>query len=444
LVSGYVDGANLKSRLRDKMAGTAQTGAASSSAKTPAAPRSAHVARKYQSRQNAIVEAASAVLNRKGLKGMTLADVGEPLGLVGTGVAYYFASKEALTAACYMRSLGVFEQLIAGAAAAGPSPEERLGGFVRGYFTMRKRIALGEMAPIAQFDDVRTLADQAVIDAYVVMFRNLRRLFGALEDRGVARFAITERAHHLLHQFLWVEAWLPKYDAQDFDRLAEKVLDVFLHGLASGEAHWPPSRLAAPHFHAAGKDEAYQTFLRAATQMLNDHGYLGASVERIAAKLEMTKGAFYHHIDAKDDLVTICFARSSDIVRGTQRASLQMPASGCDRLASALMSLVQHHLDGEAPLLRAATVSLPETIRRQVMLAYDRNAVLFGSMLSDAMADGSARQIDVQIGAHLLNGAVNGIAELPYWLPNPPVGDAAEQFVRPLFDGLLSTWKDRS
>ena len=38
-----------------------------------------------------------------------------------------------------------------------------------------------------------------------------------------------------------------------------------------------------------------EAFLRAATQLINAHGYSGASVERISAELNVTKGAFYHH-----------------------------------------------------------------------------------------------------------------------------------------------------
>ena len=35
---------------------------------------------------------------------------------------------------------------------------------------------------------------------------------------------------------------------------------------------------------------------------MNEHGYLGASVQKISERLNVTKGAFYHHIEAKDDL----------------------------------------------------------------------------------------------------------------------------------------------
>jgi hypothetical protein len=35
-------------------------------------------------------------------------------------------------------------------------------------------------------------------------------------------------------------------------------------------------------------------YLRAATRLVNEYGYRGASVDRIAAELRLTKGSFYH------------------------------------------------------------------------------------------------------------------------------------------------------
>jgi AcrR family transcriptional regulator len=187
-----------------------------------------------------------------------------------------------------------------------------------------------------------------------------------------------------------------------------------------------------------GDADGSQSFLRAATELINEIGYLGASVERIAARLEVTKGAFYHHIDAKDDLVAICFARTTDAVRSTQKIAVRLEADGYQRLSSILISLVQHHFRGEMPLLRAATVSLPEAIRREVLNEYERNAVRFGSLLSEGAIDGSIRALDVQIAADMCNGVANGIGELPFFVPKPHDEHAAESFVRPFFEGLIS------
>lgn len=391
---------------------------------------------KYLSRSTAIVEAASAVLNRKGLKGMTFADVGEQVGLVPTGVAYYFASKEALTAACFLRSLEALEGLIAGAAQAA-RVEDRVARLITDFFVLRQRTDEGELPQFALFDDVRALGDPAVLSAYEKMFRNLRRLLAPLLDQGLTRAGQNARAHLLLGQLLWVDGWIARYDPEDYPRIAERMVDILSHGLSSKTTRWAPHPVAR-RTSRVGSELATETFLRAAALLINEHGYVGASVDRISARLEVTKGSFYHHIDAKDDLVAVCFARTTDVIRNTQSAARRLPVDGCNRIASSITALVNHQLQGEECLLRGAMRSLPEAIRDNVLLEYERNAVRFGSMLSDGQLDGSVRLLDVQIGAHMLNAAVNGIGELPFFLPDPPDPDAAEQYVRPLFESLSS------
>ncbi|MBI1329297.1 MAG: TetR family transcriptional regulator [Alphaproteobacteria bacterium] len=393
--------------------------------------------KKYLFRRNAIVDAASAILNRKGLKGMTLAEVGDQFGMVATGVAYYFSTKEELSAACFHKALETFEGLIAEAARAD-NLNERIRVLITGYFALRKRIVEGQQPAFAQFDDVRALGDQAVLNAYVQMFRNARQLFEPLLKPGMRHSVLNARVHLLVHQFLWMEAWIPKYDSDDYARAADRVVDILVNGLGTSSAVWKPTQLVIDTGSDPANDEAYETFLRAAIELINEFGYLGASVEKIAAKLDVTKGSFYHHIDAKDDLVAICFARTTGVVRRTQKAAASLPLDAYNRLASAINSLVQHQLEGDTPLLRAATVSLPEQIRRAVLAEYERNTLRFGAMLSDGAIDGSIRSLDVQIAAHMLTSVANAIGELPFWLARPPGPNAAESFVRPFFEGLTS------
>lgn len=393
---------------------------------------------KFQNRQAAIVEAASAILNRKGLKGMTLAEVGEQVGLVPTGVAYYFASKEVLAAACFQRSLDAYIRLIAEAAQES-SVEGRLTQLIRLFLAQRQRVARGQSAELVQFDDVRALADPQILTGYEQMFRALRALFRSLLPPGFSRPALNARTHLLMQQLLWLDGWLYRYEADDYDRIAERMIDVLLHGLGAPAANWAPQRVEVTSAGPAATDEATETFLRAATQLINEQGYFGASVDRISARLDVTKGAFYHYIDGKDDLVTLCFARATQVVRNTQLAADRLPTDNYNRLASTLASLVQVQLEGGEPLLRGAMRSLPEAIRDRVLNDYERIAVRFGSMLSDGQLDGSVRQLDVQIAAHMLNAVVNAVGELMFWLPNPPGDDTVDNFVRPFFESLART-----
>ena len=57
-------------------------------------------------------------------------------------------------------------------------------------------------------------------------------------------------------------------------------------------------------------DATRSAYLKAATRLVNEHGYRGASVDRIAAQLQLTKGSFYHHHETKEELIAACFERS--------------------------------------------------------------------------------------------------------------------------------------
>src|SRR3546814_3487932 len=93
-------------------------------------------------------------------------------------------------------------------------------------------------------------------------------------------------------------------------------MEVFAHGIAASGEQWAPDLIDLEHDQA---EPGREQFLRAATRLINELGYRGASVQRIASELNVTKGSFYHHLDAKDDLVIACYKRSFDTIAEAQR-----------------------------------------------------------------------------------------------------------------------------
>lgn len=392
--------------------------------------------RKYLERQESIIQAATVILNQNGLKGMTIADVSEHFGLVPTGITYYFSSKEELAAECFLRSIAALERMIADALTKDTVPD-RLTRLVQNVFKHRRQVDAGEEPEYAQFDDIRTLSDQRVLDAFTAMFRHLRKLFRDKDSDRIEKTVLNTRTHFLLQQIIWLELWLGKFELEDYERVCDQFLEILLRGIGTPGHAWNPDPLIVPPPASRGQDSTHETFLRAATQLINEQGYLGASVDRISSRLDVTKGSFYHYIDAKDDLVAVCYNRTIETIRGAQSAALKLPEDAYTRLASALMSLADDQLYGDALLLRLATVSLPPEIREKIHFEYERSGIRFGSMVNDGLIDGSLRLIDVQIAAQIVSAMVNALCELPLWLPEPPDGSAAAGFVRPLFDGLL-------
>jgi AcrR family transcriptional regulator len=401
-------------------------------------PPSTRRTQKFRSRQAEIVRAAVSLINHKGVRGMTLADVAARLGIVPTGVIYYFASKEDLAAACFRQAIDGYEALI-GEAQAGATPQERLRLFVMGYVAVARDIALGRRDPLAVFNDVRALNDPTINLAYTEMFRHARALVGVVPPRGLERQALNAVTHLVLSQLFWSVVWLPLYDPEDYDRVAARMLDILERGMAASPAGWGNVPVVPLDAESSGEDVSRETFLRAATQIINEHGYLGASVDRISARLNVTKGSFYHHNEAKDDLVVACFRRTLEVMRRAQRLAAQSAKEGWGQLSGAVTALVDCQASGRIPLLRtAALTSAPEAMQSQLVGGFDRISLNFASMISDGIADGSLRPVDAHIGAQMVTAMINAAAELEHWAPGLPPETAAEAYVRALLIGVNS------
>lgn len=392
---------------------------------------------KFHAKRDVIVRAAVEAINRRGVRGMTLSGVAAQLRLVPTAVIYYFASKEELAEEVFLRGIARFTAMIE-QGSAGPDAEARTEAFVRGYFDDRARIKAGERDGVAYFNDVRALNAAPVNEAYVAMFRAARELVAGAG--GMPRLHRNARAHLLLSQMFWVVVWLHQADPAEYGRTAGRLARVLNRGIAAPGTDWPqPTPMTLIPRDPAAAPLSSEQFLRAATQLINAEGYHGASVDRISARLNVSKGAFYHHNETKDELVTACFRRTFDITWRAIRMAEAAGGSGLTVLVSVAAALIEHQMRGDAPLLRtSALTTVPENIHQELVHELDRITHRFASILCDGIADGSVAPVDVNIAAQLITGAINAAAELTDWAPGLPPEAVVDHYVRPLFEGLTS------
>jgi len=411
------------------------------SATKEAAPARPTVATaRYTRKKQAIVAAASEILNRDGIKGMTLANVAARVGLITTSVTYYFKKKEDLAVACLLEGIERFEALF-DEALTEPTPEARLAKVLDLWLDLRRRIAREEAPALPVFNDIRALQKQqraTIVDAYFKYAAKVRSLFSGpglewLDERGAAA-----RAQILLENMYWAVAWLPRYDLEDYSRIRDRMLDIFMHGLASPGRQWQPQAFAAESFGEDQEKGSSDAFLIAATRLINERGYRGASVERISARLNVTKGSFYHHNEAKDDVVVECFDRSFETMRRIQRAVMDQNGDHWSKLSNAAATLIEFQLSERGPLLRTSALSaLPEQIRPSVVCASDRVSDRFASIISDGIAGGSIRPVDPFIAAQLLTATLNAAADIRWWVTDVQREEAADLYAKPLLMGMF-------
>lgn len=394
--------------------------------------------RRFLEKREAILDAAARLFNRRGIRGTTLSDVAQSVGLVTNSVTYYFRKKDDLALACVLRSVDVFDELLSNAEKAR-TPELRIAAFVTGFFRLLADVETGARPQFINFSEVNTLsathADVATV--YAQMFRRVRGLIGADSRLGLSRPERNARAHLLFSLTQWARVWITRYEVTGYARAAKQVSDIVLRGIGSATARWSPPALPTLATSQTADDISPDAFLRVATRLINEQGFRGASVERISAALKVTKGSFYHHNDNKDDLIVACFERGFDVIRRTQSAADQFD-DGWQRLSAAAAALVKYQLSADGPLLRiTARSGLPEAAAEQTLRTVSRLSEHFASVVVDGVVDGSVRPIDPAIAAQMISGMINASASIKRWVPEATIGNVADLYARPLFMGML-------
>lgn len=369
---------------------------------------------------------------------MALSDIASSLGMAPTSMAYYFNTKEVLAAACFRKSIEKFKALT-DEALVEPTQHERLTHLVRSYFQLLYDIATEAADDIAQFDDLLALDDASVEADYVDLFRKLRLIFDRADQSLETRTLVNIRTHLLLQLLQSVKGWMENYHPTSYARAGERMLDILLHGISSDQRPFLPLEVDIPETDETTQSDPRDIFLRVATRLISAHGYRGASVERIVAELNMTRGAFYHHIDLKDDLIETCFVRSSETVRTTLEAGRRLNADSRDRLTAILARILDRQLFGDAPLLRYAVTSVPDSVMQTIRRLYGRNDTEIASLLSDGIKDGSIRAIDVSLAANIVSCAINAAVELGNWLPRPVSNRTIEFHLNAVFEGFQNS-----
>ncbi len=316
----------------------------------------------------------------------------------------------------------------------------------------------GAHPPLIGFADIRALPDaQAaeVFAAYTAMFRQVRALLAGPCTAGLQRDDLNARAHLLLSAAHWLRAWIHRHAVDDYPRVAQRHAQLLLHGLAAAGQHWPADAalaslgldaVAAAALQAGGPaplpddSQMAEAFLRAATQLVNEQGYRGASVDTHLGTAEPDQGRVLpppRHQARPDQ--RLLRAQLCGAARHPAARPALAPAPAWLRACAGTAALVRFQLGPLGPLLRStATSALPDDaqralVRRQLQQLTEHIA----GLLVDGLEDGSLRPHDPAIAAQLLASAINAAAELQRWVPGVQADNAVALYARPALLGLL-------
>jgi AcrR family transcriptional regulator len=396
---------------------------------------------RHQRRRAAIVDAAARVFNSRGLRGATLADIATEVELDLTSLRHYFHRKDDLVRACFERSFDVHDELVR-TAGRQPGHEAGIRTLVSSFVAFRLQVRTGARADVLGFGELGSVDGDgapALRQRLAGLFRTIRGMLQPEDAERSSYPAYSALAHGVLSQLLLLPRWLALYDLSEYPRVEARFADILLNGIAASGRSLPcPETRSYPA--PADADQRTRTdFLKAAVLLINTHGYHGASVDAIAARLKVTKGSFYHHLSGKDGLLRECVEHTLAAFSSAQKAA----ATGCGGLEQALAAagdlVAAQHADG-APVLRMHSLTgLPPEV--DLILEQGRMAVLyrFSDMLSDGVIDGSVRPCDTRIASQMVCQAIAAADGLEEWAPAHRGCAAVSGYLHPLFLGLRRT-----
>jgi AcrR family transcriptional regulator len=185
---------------------------------------------KSAKKRDAILRAATEIINVKGYALATMTEIGAALDLRDAALYYYFPNKQALVFACHQSSLERFERVLGDIAKEGGTGFEKLERFLTALLVDSARDG-----PLLYFGD-RSYLDEAQRDDIAAWSERLTRQLERMIQEGMSDGSITPCEPQLVVQLLigmlvWLAKWVPTVDGMTVDRLMKAIGVASLRGL---------------------------------------------------------------------------------------------------------------------------------------------------------------------------------------------------------------------
>lgn len=376
-----------------------------------------------ESKLSALLDEASGEFNRRGLSHASMARIARTMRLSRPALYYYVRDLDDLVLQCYRRSCDLMTADLQAAEQAG-SGLDCIVAFIRRALDAGRSPA----AVLSEIDYLTGEARRAISTAHAANVDRLRAMIRRGIADGTMRACDDEVvAQTIVGMIAWVPLsvdWLKDTQPGFRGRAVEALVDLIVKGHARNR-HFeftpsieigaflptPPNAFDRP----ALAEAKIELLLRTASRMFNRRGIDSTSLDDIAGALGATKGAFYHHLDNKADLVVRCYRRALTLYERFAAAAAA-GRTGLERGAIGLYLNIQAHTAGLSPLIQLVGVhSLPAAVRNEITgrtRALQRRFEAFGEQ---GQADGSCRSSDFDALAQLGAGAFEW---LPKWLPS--------------------------
>src|SRR5215510_6977531 len=154
-----------------------------------------------------------------------------------------------------------------------------------------------------------------------------------------------------------------------------------------------------------------EAVIRAAAHAFNRKGYHNASLDDIAAALDVTKPTVYYYVTSKEQLLFECFVAGVEQIRAAFREVKQLKVPARERLNAVL----RHYGEAVASefgwcMVRAEEQDLSPSMSSHIKALKSEIDQGIRRLLREGVQDGSIEPCDPKMTAFALAGALNWIA----------------------------------
>lgn len=200
----------------------------------------------------------------------------------------------------------------------------------------------------------------------------------------------------------------------------------------------PHALAAAPHSPRvrAKRERRREEILRAALRAFREHGYHQTTLDDIAARLDVRKGALYHYFPDKESILYECHRESLGELERIVAASraLATPREKLRHVIREHVRVMTNTLEG-SPLAFEVPALRPKR-QAEIIAARDRYERDLRRLVEQGIRDGAFRRVDAKVAAFAMLGAINWIAR--WYRPEGSLqaDTLGAQFADHLLDGL--------
>jgi AcrR family transcriptional regulator len=407
-----------------------------------------------QRKRAAIISAAARRFNERGFAQTRLEDVAADLGLTKTSISYYFATKEDMAEAVFQASASFLKDAVAGASRTSGKAADQIRALITAYCDQLQQITVGRrphMAALRDLDALPKAVSEQIAREISQCVAKINTMVSEWMRETGAPLGRPEPSSFLILALL---DWMG--ERQDQGSIAAD-RDALLELVTSGLAVQP-----RPAFQTAmielSLDEApaifdrdarnrmkKEAFLKAGARFFNKRGFGGTSLAEVAASLGVTRGAFYYHIEDKEQFLDQCLERSFLLIEHVQEAVEGGELPALDQVYAVMTELIHRQAAGVEPMLRANMAGvLPKPRQRRHLTRLRNIERRFGDTLTDAVMAGTARDIDAALVEKILASVVflNGgytlaaANSLSSWSLSEDPRTATRDYLHLLFFGL--------